>query len=109
MSSASDTDTISYVQIDTLVRPQAFVLYPGILVGDVDASGDVDIDDAVYIIAYALQCGPEPLPISYVSVRQAYVRILYLDVLVDADSLRRVVSIRELGSTYYLAQADSAQ
>jgi len=33
------------------------------LCGDTDASGFVDIDDVVYLIAYLFQSGPEPTPI----------------------------------------------
>ena len=31
--------------------------------GDVDASGGIDIDDIVYLIAYVFQGGPEPIPL----------------------------------------------
>ena len=33
-----------------------------IICGDADASGGVDIDDVVYLIAYIFSGGPEPLP-----------------------------------------------
>ena len=33
------------------------------LCGDTDASGGVDIDDVVYLIAYVFQGGPEPIPV----------------------------------------------
>jgi predicted outer membrane repeat protein len=36
--------------------------YFGFVCGDVDASGDVDIDDVVYLIAYIFSGGPEPDP-----------------------------------------------
>ncbi len=34
----------------------------GLVCGDVDASGAVDIDDVVYLISYIFSGGPEPLP-----------------------------------------------
>jgi hypothetical protein len=30
--------------------------------GDADGSGNVDIDDVVYLIAYIFSSGPEPIP-----------------------------------------------
>jgi len=35
------------------------------LCGDADASGGIDIDDVVYLIAYVFQSGPEPQPLEY--------------------------------------------
>jgi hypothetical protein len=38
--------------------------YPAAKCGDADASGDVDIDDVVYLIAYIFSGGPPPMPYS---------------------------------------------
>jgi hypothetical protein len=37
---------------------------PDYLCGDADASGGVDIDDVVYLIAYIFSYGPEPVPLA---------------------------------------------
>jgi hypothetical protein len=60
---ASDTDPGSVVEAgidDFTVR--VLECQGPYLCGDPDASGVVDIDDAVYLVTYILSGGPEPLP-----------------------------------------------
>jgi hypothetical protein len=47
----------SDVFIDVSANPSA-----AYVCGDADASGGVDIDDVVYLIAYIFSAGPEPVP-----------------------------------------------
>ena len=94
---------------DTVLSTETFPLSCDILVGDVNADGEVDIDDAVWIIEYSIAGGPAPLQYGYQSVRQAYVRTWKGRVLIDTlgDTLMQILDLIEIGDIYYIPEMDA--
>jgi hypothetical protein len=46
----------------TMQDEQIFILAPGTIYGDANASGTVEAGDVVYLINYLYRNGPDPLP-----------------------------------------------
>lgn len=103
--------TSHFEQVDTVLSTETFPLSCDILVGDVNADGEVDIDDAVYILNYSIAGGPAPFQGGYQSVRQAYVRTWKGCVVIDTlgDTLLRLIDPLEIGDVYYVPEVDSHQ
>lgn len=98
-----------FEQVDTVLSTETFPLSCDILVGDVNADGTVDIDDAVYILNYSISGGPAPFQGGYQSVRQAYVRMWDGCVVIDTlgDTLLQFIDLIETGDIYYVPEVDS--
>jgi len=104
-------DTCHVSQVDTIVAVELMPLCHDILIGDVDASGAVDIDDVWYLLKYIYEGGPPPLPERYSSVRQIYIRQVTFEAVIDvtSDSILSIQNLREMGSIHFMPQTDSAK
>jgi len=83
-------DDLGRQQVDPSIAPEAlyaFLVAPEPYVrGDTDGSGEIDIDDVVFLIAYIFQSGPEPDPIEsgdadcggYIDIDDAVYLIAYI-------------------------------
>jgi hypothetical protein len=100
---------ITSIQIDTILSVTCESLDHDIVVGDANANGHLDIDDAIYIIKYIYEMGPPPLPERYCSVRQAYIRQMTVDYVIDSinGNIADILDVHECGTVYYVPQVDS--
>jgi hypothetical protein len=108
-SHQSGENDFTLTQVDTILSAVCEPLDHDIVVGDANANGHLDIDDAIYIIKYIYETGPPPLPERYCSVRQAYIRQMTVDYVIDSvnGTIADVMNVHECGTVYYVPQVDS--
>ena len=101
--------TSEFEQVDTVLSTETFPLSCDILVGDVNADGQVDIDDAVWIIEYSIAGGPAPIQGGYQSVRQVYIQTWKGYAVIDTlgDTILQIIDLMEIGDIYYIPEIDS--
>lgn len=94
---------------DTIVSVELLPLTHDIIVGDVNADQELDMDDITYLLDYLFSAGPPPLPEKYSSVRQMYVRTVIIGVSWDStESEPMILQVLEIGTLRFIPQSDSA-